>query len=164
MHTCIYFSFLLMCGKWSRCDQVWNRTGWLTSWIISILKFLRIPQEQQKHFIRLYITLYFPRNFLSLGFWDKQRSRFLSPFYRWMNWFAEKGTDLPQVSEGQWQSLVWNPHWLSLFKEIQSRKVCSQGPQLARASPRLPPSSVMDSMGTFTFRMPSCFISITWRV
>lgn len=22
MHTRIYFSFLLMCGKWSRCDQV----------------------------------------------------------------------------------------------------------------------------------------------
>lgn len=33
--------------KWSGCDQVWIRTGWLTSSITIILKFFRIPQEQQ---------------------------------------------------------------------------------------------------------------------
>lgn len=110
LHTRICFSCLLMYGKWSICDQVWNRIGWLTSSIIVILKFLRIPQEQQKHFICIYYFIFskdFPTPWLL-----RQRSRFLSPFYRWINRFSKNETDLLQVREGQWQSLVWNPHWL----------------------------------------------------
>lgn len=112
-------------------------------------------------------TLYFQYAFPPLGSskspWDKGRDFYLHFADEWINSYRKELTcPKAQLVSGRAESrilIAWD------FKEIQSREGGLTRPSaLAQVSAQPPPPCGMEAKGTFTFRMPSCFISMTWRV